>query len=429
MKGIQIVRQRIFNMKRATLLNIAYACLLMFTVSIAHAQEHTLSYFLENAQKNSPLLKDLNNQQASGRIDKQILKAGIGPQVHGISLNSYAPVIGGYGYDEVITNKGNFAALLAVNKPIVSKANWQNQYNQIELTNQSVQNSRAISEQDLSKLITDDYITAFGSWQQYQFTNDICQLLQAEDSLLLRLTQQAVYRQTDYLTFLVTFKQQKLALQQAKAQYENDLAGLNRDCGIVDSDFILLQEPALPNPLLPEADSTVFYRKFVLDSLILKNDAEHIDFGYKPVVNLFADAGYNSSLSYLPYKNFGVSFGISLIVPIYDGHQRALQHNKIALAEQTRQSYATHFKTQYVQQVVQLQQQLRAAEEIVQSANEQLRYSKALMDANRKLLVQGDVRISDYVIAINNYLSAKNVITINAQKILFITNQLNYWKR
>jgi hypothetical protein len=78
---------------------------------------------------------------------------------------------------------------------------------------------------------------------------------------------------------------------------------------------------------------------------------------------------------------------------------------------------------------VQLQQQLRAAAAIVQSANEQLRYSKALMDANRKLLVQGDVRISDYVIAINNYLSAKNVITINAQKILFITNQLNYWKK
>lgn len=416
-------------MKFVTIGKIFNSCILLFAISISQAQEHTLSYYLENAEKNSPLLKDLSNQQASGDIDKQILSAGIGPQVQGLSINSFAPVIGGYGYDEVITNKANISALLAVSRQIVSKAKWENQYNQIELSNQALQNSRAISEQDLTRLVTDAYITAFGSWQQYQFTNEICQLLQAEDSLLLRLTQNAVYRQTDYLTFLVTYRQQKLALQQAKAQYQNDLAGLNWNCGIVDSSFVTLQEPALPNPLLPDADSTVFYQKYVLDSLLLKNEAEHIDFLYKPVINLYADAGYYSSLSYLPYKNFGASFGISLVVPIYDGHQRRLQHNKLALAEQTRQSYAANFKRQYAQQVAQLLQQLNAAEDILQSARDQLRYSRALMDANRKLLVQGDVRIADYVIAINNYLTAKNVISINSQKILFITSQLNYWKK
>jgi outer membrane protein TolC len=150
---------------------------------------------------------------------------------------------------------------------------------------------------------------------------------------------------------------------------------------------------------------------------------------YKPKVSLYADAGYVSSLQYLPYKNFGASAGINLVVPIYDGRQRKMQHNKIFIAEQTRQNYRDYFKTQYDQQIAQLMQQLNAAQELINETNEQIKYTQGLMEANRKLLPTGDVKISDFVIAINNYLNAKNITTQNTINRLQIINQINYWNR
>jgi hypothetical protein len=41
----------------------------------------------------------------------------------------------------------------------------------------------------------------------------------------------------------------------------------------------------------------------------------------------------------------------------------------------------------------------------------------------------GDAKITDFVIAINNYLSAKNLLTQNNINRMQIMNQLNYWNR
>ena len=162
---------------------------------------------------------------------------------------------------------------------------------------------------------------------------------------------------------------------------------------------------------------------------MLKNASQQIGLAYKPKLSFTADGGYVSSLTYLPYKNFGASAGVNLIVPIYDGRQRKMQHNKITIAELTRQNYRDYFKTQYSQQIAQLTQQLNAAQQLINETNEQIKYTEGLMEANRKLLPTGDVKISDFVIAINNYLNAKNIIIQNTISRLQITNQINYWNR
>jgi hypothetical protein len=79
--------------------------------------------------------------------------------------------------------------------------------------------------------------------------------------------------------------------------------------------------------------------------------------------------------------------------------------------------------------MAQLTQQLTAAQELINETNEQIRYTQGLMEANRRLLPTGDVKISDFVIAINNYLNAKNIITQNTVARLQIINQINYWNR
>ncbi|MEP6846483.1 MAG: hypothetical protein ABI861_10785, partial [Panacibacter sp.] len=180
-----------------------------FAFSVS-AQKKNLDYYISSAIQSSPLLKDYGNQTQMNSIDSLRIRAGYKPQVTAASTNYYAPVIGGWGYDYAITNGINFSQLITVSKTLVSKENLQNQFNTISLQNQALSVSGKITEQDLRKTITAQYIAAYGTWKQYSFNNEVLNLLQKEEAILKKLTANSVYRQTDYLTFLVTVQQQEL---------------------------------------------------------------------------------------------------------------------------------------------------------------------------------------------------------------------------
>ena len=59
----------------------------------------------------------------------------------------------------------------------------------------------------------------------------------------------------------------------------------------------------------------------------------------------------------------------------------------------------------------------------------QIKYAETLIEANQKLLETGDAHMADYILAIGNYMNAKNTITINSINQLQIINQINYWNR
>ncbi len=394
-----------------------------------YAQKKSLDYYINQALDNSPLLKDYKNQVRINVIDSERIRANYKPQVAGNSFNYYSPVIKGYGYDNAVTNGASVTALVGVNKTLVGQKNLQSQFETLNLQSKGLENTAKISEQDLKRTVIAQYITAYGDLQQLNFSKEIYTLLSKEDTVLKKLTERNVYRQTDYLTFLVTLQQQDLSVRQQAIQYQNDLATLNYVSGIVDTSIADLEEPGIALAQLPQPENSVFFYQYTLDSLKLRNDRSVLAFSYKPKVNLFADAGYNSSLADLPYKNFGTSFGFSVAVPIYDGHQKKMQYRKLDISERTRQNYKDFFTRQYSQQVAQLMQQLKATQELIDQINHQIKYSEGLIQVNTKLLVTGDVRIADMVIALNNYLTAKNLLTQNTVSRLQIINQINYWNR
>ena len=393
------------------------------------AQTNQLQYYIDIALQNSPLLKDYQNQVASNKYDSLLIRAGFKPQVTGSSINSYAPVIKGWGYDGAITNGAGFASLVGVNKLIPNKKNTTAQFDNINLQSLSIANTSSITEQDLKRTIIAQYITAAGSLQQLNVNKEISSLLTKEETILKRLTQSNVYKQADYLTFLITLQQQDLLVKQFSIQYKNDLNTLKYYCGTTDTSTVILQSPDISVKPLPGVTQSVFFKQFEIDSLKLTNNKRLVDINYRPKVNLYADAGYNSSLTYKAYKNFGTSFGLSLIVPIYDGRQKQLQYSKIDLTEKTRANYKSFFTSQYQQQITQLTQQLNATEELITDINNQLKYIQALKDVDEKLFGTGEMKIIDYILTLNNYINAKNLITQNKISRLQIINQLNYWNR
>ena len=403
--------------------------LFILSYSVSLAQTYSLNHYLDLAKSNSPLLKDLHNQVALNQQDSLRLRAGFKPQVNITSGGLYAPTTNGFGYSSAITNEHTLNSLVAINQAIVSKNNINSQVEAITLQSQSVNNSAKISEQDLKKAVTGQYITAYGDQQQLKFNQEVVNLLTAEEDVLKRLTRANVYHQSDYLTFLVTLKQQQLQLAQARLQYKNDYATLNYLAGVADTSMAELSEPDLQRALPPEINSSIFFTQYKLDSLKLVNSKQQIDFSYKPKANVFADGGYNSDFMGQAYKNFGTSIGFSLSIPLYDGGQRKMQYRKISLEEETRQNYKAFFNTQYRQQIAQLNQQINENDKLMPQIIDQIKYSESLIKVDTQLLQTGDVRVADLILAINNYLTVRNLKTQTIVSRLQLINQLNYWNR
>jgi outer membrane protein TolC len=401
-------------------------CILTSAVSLA--QTYSLDHYLETAKSKSPLLYDLRNQVAMSKLDSLRLRAGLLPQVTGSSAGLFSPVIHGFGYAGAITNVNTFNALITVNKTIIGRNYLNSQLAAIGFQRDSINNLSRISELDLTRSVTGQYITAYGSLQQYKFSREVVSLLTQEEDVLKKLTRANVYRQSDYLTFLVTLKQQQVQLLQARLQYKNDFATLNYLAGIADTSMAEIDEPMLQRTYTPDISNSVFFKKYQIDSMRFANARKLVDYSYRPRANVFADGGYNTDFTN-PAKNFGSSYGFSLTIPIYDGGQRKLQYKRLQLQQQTNNYYRSFLTVQYRQQIAQLNQQITENEDLLAKVSDQIKYTETLIKVDTELLQKGDLKVADLILAINNYLTVKNLLTQTTVSRLQLINQINYWNK
>ena len=391
------------------------------------SQEKDLRFYLEKAQTNSPLLKDLSNQIKSNSIDSLLNKAAYKPQILGNLNANYAPIINGYGYDSAITNGQSFAGLVGVNQKIIGKGIINSQAESFQLLKESLVLNKKIASKDVNKLITAQYITAAGSAEQIEYNQKMAALLKDEAVILKKLTQNSIYKQTDYLVFLSTIKQQEFQVLQLKQQYQNDLGMLNYLSGETDTTFVKLKKPDIALKTIQSDTKNVFVKQFEVDSLKIINQNKLIDNTYKPSLSLLGDAGYFSSFTYQAPKNLGFSVGLGLSIPIYDGNQKSLQHQKNETALVTNLAYKANFNKQFQQQLLMLHQKLKQAVAIENQLQSQRQIVDALIEANKKLLLTGDAQITDFVIAISNVITINNSISQNKINTLQLINEINYW--
>ena len=391
------------------------------------AQNKDLNYFIKNSVSNNPKIAELQNLILANSIDSELIVAGNKFQLTGNGNAYYAPVLNGYGYDVAITNGQQLSALVVLNKQIYNKRNLGLQFKNLQLQKDSLNVSSAISIQDIKKAIVTQYIITYGDQLQLNFNDEVISLLTNEESILKKLAQKNVYKQADYLSFLVTLQQQQLTRNQLLVQYKNNFATLNYLAGIIDTTTETLSPPDIEVAKNFDTDHSPFFLNYKIDSLRILNQRSIIDVGYRPKVNLFADAGYQSTFILTPYKNFGYNVGINLSIPIYDGHQKQLQYSKLNIDERTRQKRKEFFSNQFKQQIQQLEQQLNDLENLSGPINQQIKYLHTLIEVNGKLLETGDIKITDYVLALNNYITSKNLVVQNQIARYLVIHQLNYW--
>lgn len=408
-----------------------YCCtiLSLLLIIFSSAQTRSLQQFVDEAKLRSPLLRGYEAQLLQLRLDSAILQAVRKPQVAFVSNNLYAPVIQGYGYDEAITNLAQLSGLVQVSRNFLRSGAIAAQFRTLSLQSQALRDTIQLSIRDLVRSITDQYITAYGDLLTLNYSKELFDLLQSEESALKKLAQNSVIKQTEFLAFNITLQQQELTYLQAQIQYNADYLTLNYLTGIVDTTIGIIAEPNFSDSLPHDFYSSVFYKRYVTDSLRIENERRLIDYSYRPQIGAYADGGYNSTLQKLPYKNLGFSVGVNVRIPIYDGHQKNLKYQRLDIEERTRIRNRDFFVTQYRQQIGSLARQLQAIELLFPKIKTQVDYTKTLIEAYGKLLQTGDVKITDVITAITNFLNAQNIFRQNTIGRLRIQSQMAYYNQ
>ena len=196
---------------------------LLFAIANTVAQSHTLDYYVNQGLKNSPLLKDYQLQIASNSVDSLKVKATFKPQVGLNGQLYYAPSYNGYGYDGAATNGGNYQAQVLASQSLIIKRSKRVQMEGLNIQNQYLDHSSKITQLDLTKAVTDQYILAYRDYHQIQVVNEIMTLLDNEAELLKPQVERGIYAQTDYLNVKLLKEGQVVTLRQYQLQYRTDL--------------------------------------------------------------------------------------------------------------------------------------------------------------------------------------------------------------
>lgn len=393
---------------------------------IATSQTRSLDFYIDQGIQNSPLLKDLNNQLSASSIDSLLIRAAKKPQIEAKSQALYSPYYHSFGYDEVITDGGNYEAIAAVTQNIFNRRELENKFNSIEIQKQSIGNSAKLSIAELKKVITDQYITSYSDLLDFQFNHSFLDLMYHENEMVRQFAKSGICNQSDYLSLLVETQGQEVLAGQLKNQYNKDLRLLNQLCGLTDTLTSELQEPQLELNETSDAVTSPFFMQFVIDSLNLVNQRNALDVKYRPKINWFADAGILTSIPKNFYRHFGYSVGASLSVPIYDGKQKNLEIKKLSISENTVANYRTKYKKQYDQHLLQLNDELKGTGKVKTQIENQLVTANQLVASLKAQLEVGQVKMTDYINAIKNFRNINRNLNLVNIRIYQIKNEINY---
>ena len=250
--------------------------ILTFIPVIAYNQARTLDFYINAGIQNSPLLKDyiirltlhwsivyLSDLQICHRLKRR-------------SQLLYSPVYRNFGYDEVITNGGNYQGVVGVTQNILNRRDINNKYQSVNIQRQTVTNASKISVAELKRIITEQYLASFADYNELTFNKSFLELAYKENEIVRQFVSQGLCKQTDYLSLQIETQTQEILVNQLKSQYENDLRQLNRLCGLNDPGLYQLSLPELQIKDSPDNIKSPLFIQYKIDSLRIEMRSQQL---------------------------------------------------------------------------------------------------------------------------------------------------------
>ncbi len=430
------------NIKYPTCVGILMSVLLHFSSPVF--AQNTLSYFVEQAKQNSPLIQDNKNQNEAAKLEIERIKAFYTkPQITLTGTLAVSPIINQdngkselnisptdankyYGYDIAASNGGIYQGLVNVNQNLFAASKYQTASQQALIGAKINQNNIQLSSHDLEKFVTDQYILCLQDLKQIEYIKGLIQLLTEQKNISLKLVESGLLKQSDLLLVKIEYETQQNAANTFQATYRRDLMDLNVICGINDTGYQTLQDLSLTINQVIVNDSK-YTERFRLDSLNLIAAQRTFELKYKPQLNAFANAGLNGV--YVPTlpNRFGASAGVNFTMFIFDGRQKNLNQQKTNLLVKSTQAYKSNFIAQNTIRKNKFLNEIQSLDERMMISSNQLNEYKQLLDYYRKELAIGQQSIVTYINTVKSIaILQRDYVLMQTTKQLLINNY-NYW--
>jgi len=400
-----------------------------YNTAILKAQTKTLDDYLNTALKSSPVLKDYYGQIEQSKLDSAVTVSNYKPQVNLTGQALVAPTYGQYGYDEAVTNGGNYEAIVSVSQLIFPRKEINTNKKLSNIAHQSLSNQAKQTEIQLKKDVTDKYLTICLLEQQQIYFSESDSFLVHELVLLKNLTERGIYRISDYYELSVEEQSEHTELVKLKLDMVQSFSDLNEACGISDTTHYNLEVPQIEAFKQADYRLSTKFQKYQIDSSQISFQGKLLDAEYNPHLSWYADAGMEASQPNLIYRSFGNSLGLNLSMPIYDGHKKDLKYKSLKISNDIRTNYQNFFVQNYNSHTSMLAKQIEDNRNLLVQLRKEEEQVNNWRKVNEVQLTAGNISITDFLISIRKELDVKNEITqalINQQQ---LQNEFNYWNQ
>ena len=401
---------------------------------------HPVSFYLESASKNSPALKENINKQSAIAFQYKLITSQVkSPQVSVSSDYLFAPFFNSnnktldftnnpsskaIGYDVGITNGGLYSALLNISVPLLSAKAYRPLFNQNQILTNQLSNEQLAILHDLEKNVTDLYIAALQLQQQAQNNKELSELLEERINIVNHLVEKGLMSAADLLLLQIEKGNRLNDLLDLQIKYKTAIIQLNNICGISDTATVVLAAPAIE--VSKRKTSFNYLEKYRIDSLIYVTDQQVFNVKYLPQISVFGNTGLNAVYAPNIPQNFGLSAGLHLAIPIYDGGQRRLNSSIAQVNQQILYDYKNNFTLQLTNNLDLIESQISQKQNLISLEQQQLKQYQTLLSIYTAQVVNGQLSAIDFVNSLSQYKIAQQTKIQSQTDLLFLISQYNY---
>ena len=416
--------------------------LFCFLHSYVNAQTD-LSFYINQAKENSPLIKDNKNQSEASKAELERLKAlYTKPQITFNASVAVSPIINrdngktelqispsdatNYtGYDIAASNGGIYQGMINVNQPLFNAGKLKMASEQLLVANQINLNTIKLSEHDIEKIVGDQYVLCLQDLKQTDYIIQLSQIINEQKVVVNKLVENGLLKQSDLLLVSIEQQTQQNTLAMYKSIYRRDLMDLNILCGINDTSLIAINNLNLT--ISSSVSQSNFTEKFRLDSLNLLAAQKNFELKYKPQLSAYANTGLNGV--YVPTlpNRFGLSGGLNFSVYIFDGKQKSLNKKKTDILIKSAQSYKSNFITQNTIRKYKILSEISSLNDRIVISTNQLKDYKQLLEYYKKEVITGQQSVVAYITTIKNLAALQRDYVLMQSNKLLLINTYNYW--
>ena len=411
-------------------------------LSEAQTSSHSLNYYLEKALQNNVLHQDEHNQTTILNSQSQYLK---NVYTHAQTLIEgnylFVPIISTdngttsfewnaqsadnyYGYDLGVSN-GNLQCEVTWSKPLLGNIVYKTAEAQINIQKDILINEIKLNNHDLERNVIDQYILCLFDQNQLDLTDSITNILTTQLSYITKLAEAGQAKQSDIQLLIIEQyinNEKKVSYSQS---YYNHLMELNALCCISDTETVKLAQIIINQTNVKY--NSQFLTKYDLDSINIIASQLVFETRYKPQLNIFTNAGLQTTHFKTMYNNLGFSAGIKFSILLSDGKLKKIKQCKTNATLSSIEIYKTNLIRQNNIRIHQCLSIINDYDNRTIILDKQINEYNILLNMSHKEIISGQMSVFDYITTLKNIISVKQQkLTVDANRKLAI-NAYNYY--